>query len=52
MAETENTHDIAEKTDEGGVKTRTETTRTETTGSETRRVDVEGEPKQIQPDGR
>ena len=53
MAESEHTHEVAEKTKEaGGTKTRVETTHDETRGSNETRVEVEGEARQIQPDGR
>ena len=47
----EHTHEVAEKTAADGTRTRTEMT---TQNGETveRRVEQDGEPKQLQPDGR
>ena len=56
MVETEHTHEVAETTrttKTGSGESRTETTRTvKEDGRETERVEQEGQPKQVQPDGR
>ena len=53
MDDTEHTHEVAEKTDRDGTKTRIETVRISgSERSEEDRVSSESEPKQVQPDGR
>lgn len=55
MPETESTHEVAEHTDPNGTKTRVERERSETSESvtvEKRGPEVEGEAKQVKPDGR
>lgn len=55
MAKTESTHDVAEKTDASGGKTRIETESVKTSETRTSSKPAEGgrdEPKQIKPDGR
>ena len=53
MDATEHTHEVAETTRTTGSEGQVKTTRTvKEDGKETERVEQEGQPKQIQPDGR